>query len=58
MKTFELSSLRKDNGMYIATLYNMELMYFKTVRFLWYSRREIISKLRHEYDCKVSNKFA
>lgn len=58
MKTFELSSLRKDNGMYIATLYNMELMYFKTVRFLWYSRREIISKLRHEYDCMVSNKFA
>lgn len=53
-KDFELCYLSGGSGCYRAKLYNTSNGYYKTVRFLWYSKREIFRKLRNEYGCIVS----
>ena len=57
MKTFELISLHGVPGSYTAAIYNRAHGYFKEVRFLWCSKKEIFYKLRHEYGCSVPRGF-
>lgn len=49
MKNFELSNLYRVSGGYLAVVYNRLEMYYKEYRFLWYSKKDVISKLRNEY---------
>lgn len=57
MKKFELLSLNGYPGAYTAVLYNRSGGYFTEKHFLWYSKKEIFYKLRHEYDCIVARGF-
>lgn len=49
MKKFELIRLRGTVGNYVASVYNRNGGYFKEYRFLWYSKKDVIRKLRNEY---------
>lgn len=57
-KQYELIALHGCPGNYTAVLYNRLGMYYKEVRFMWYSKKEIFYKLRNEYDCMVSREVA
>ena len=48
-KHFELIRLYNSNGATVAVCYNRLYGYFKEYTFLWYSKKEIIRKLRQEY---------
>lgn len=48
-KPFELLYITGCPGSYTAHLYNREKGYFTEKSFLWYSKREMIYKLRNEY---------
>ncbi len=54
MKRYELRSLHNDGT---AVLYNRLGGYYKEVRFLWYSKKDIYRKLRNEYDCMVTMEY-
>lgn len=57
MRVFELSSLHGCPGNYTAVLYNRVCGYYTEKRFLWYTKKEMFYKLRHEYNCIVSRGF-
>ena len=57
MKTFELRSLNGYTGNYTAVLYNRLDGYYTNQRFLYYTKKEIFYKLRHEYNCTVARGF-
>lgn len=56
-KHFELRMVTGRPGNYTAVMYNALGGYYKEVAFLWYSKREMYYKLRHEYGCVVSRDF-
>lgn len=56
-KKFELIRLTKTGGGYTAGLYNRLGGYYKDVSFLWYNKKQVISKLRDEYNCIVPARF-
>lgn len=45
-KTKTLSSLAFAGGMYVAWIYDRERHYYSTEKFLWYSKKEVVQKLR------------
>lgn len=57
MKEFELRSLNGYTGNYTAVLYNRLGCYYTERRFLYYTKKEIFYKLRHEYNCTVARGF-
>lgn len=57
MKEFELCSLRGYTGNYTATLYNRSGLYYIEKRFLYYTKKQVIDTLRHNYDCVVGKRF-
>ena len=57
MKEFELRSLYGYPGSYTAVLYNCLHGYYTEQHFLYYTKKEIFYKLRHEYNCTVSRRF-
>ena len=52
-----LDSLIFSNGFYIARFYSYENHTFNKIRFLWYSKKEVIRQLRKKYNCSVSHDF-
>ena len=50
MKRFELISLNRIPGGYIAGVYNRVGGYYKDIRFLWYNKKETLYLLRNEYN--------
>lgn len=56
-KRFELSSLYRDNGAYVAVMYNRLCGYYTERRFLYYTKKEVLYKLRHEEGCTVARGF-
>lgn len=58
MKTFELISLTRDHsGAYVASMYNRLEGYFTERRFLYYAKKEVLYKLRHDEGCTVARGF-
>lgn len=57
MKEFELRSLRGYTGNYIAILYSRSGLYYIEKRFLYYTKKQVIDTLRHNYDCVVGKTF-
>lgn len=58
MKKYELINLYKDkNGYYTAVIYNRLGGYFKEKSFLYYTKKEVLSKLRNEHDCIIKRGF-
>lgn len=54
----ELFALYKDRcGNWVATIYNRLGGYWKDLTFMWYSKKEVIYKLRHEYGIRVGREF-
>jgi len=56
-KKFELISLTRTGGGYVAGLYNRLGGYYKNVSFIWYNKKQVISLLRNKYDCIVPARF-
>lgn len=52
-----LTSLYFDGGGYHANIYNPLGGYFEEKFFIFYSKKEIITKLRNEYNVIVSRGF-
>ena len=52
-KTKECCYLYRDGGWYVARIYDKTKECYTTERFLWYSKKEVISLLRDKYDCIV-----
>ena len=52
-KKFELIALHGGRGCYTASIYNRLGGYFEEVRFFDYSKKDIIAKLRQNYNCIV-----
>ena len=52
-KFYELVSLVMKDGWYLATMYNRVAGYYKEQAFLYYTKKEVIHKLRNEYGCIV-----
>ena len=52
-----LTSLKYENGWYIATIYNIKNRWYEDQRFLYYTKKEIFSILRKKYNCIVSHDF-
>ena len=57
MKEFELRSLRGYTGNYTAILYSRSGLYYLEKRFLYYTKKQVIDTLRHNYDCVVGKSF-
>ena len=57
MKEFELRSLHGCPGSYTAVLYSRFGCYYTEKRFLYYTKKEIFYKLRHEYNGTVARGF-
>ena len=53
-KENELLYLSYENGWIVAYMYNRERGYYHHFNFLYYTKKEVIYKLRHEHDCIVS----
>lgn len=51
-----LHSLSKRNGMWIAE-WRDAAGFFQSMKFLWYTKKEVISLLRKQYDVTVSRSF-
>lgn len=56
-KHFELVKLQGSCNNYTAVLYNRLGGYFVEKRFLWYTKKEVIRILRHEYNTIVKRGF-
>ena len=56
-KEFTLVDLRKNGAIYRAVMYNRLDGYYKAYCFWYYSKREVIQKLRNEHDCIVARRF-
>ena len=56
-KEFTLVSLTKNGAIYHAVMYNKLYGYYKDYCFWYYSKREVIQKLRNEHDCIVARRF-
>lgn len=52
-KKFELIAIHGGRGCYTASIYNRLGGYFEEVYFFDYSKKEIINRLRNNYDCIV-----
>ena len=52
-KSFELRFLTGSTGNYTAVLYNRIGGYYKELRFMWSSKKEIYKILRWDHDCIV-----
>ena len=57
MKEFELRLLRGYTGNYTAILYSRSGLYYIEKRFLYYTKKQVIDILRHDYDCVVGKSF-
>lgn len=57
MKEYELCYIKGVPGNYTAVLYNNSHGYYTERRFMWYSKKEMIYKLRHDYNCIVKRGF-
>ncbi len=53
----EIFALRKEHGNWVAVIYNRLCGYWRDITFMWYSKKEAIYKLRHEYGFKVGREF-
>lgn len=56
-KRFELIALSKQGAIYHAVLYNRLGGYYKDQCFWYYNKKEVLWKLRNEYDCIVRRNF-
>lgn len=56
-KGCELARISGNAGNYTAHIYNKIDGYYFRVNFMWYSKREMFSRLRREYDCSVGREF-
>lgn len=53
MKKYELRLLNKQGAIYTATIYNKLGGYYKELSFWYYTKKEVLYKLRNEHDCVV-----
>lgn len=53
VKCYELVSLVMKDGWYLATMHNRVTGHYKEQAFLYYTKKEVIHKLRNEYGCII-----
>ena len=52
-----LVELKWKEGIYVATMYNSDKGWYNTISFMFYPKKEVIQRLRSNYDCSVSHDF-
>lgn len=62
MKKNELVGIRGCRGCYVATILEYSSPFdawghYKEYSFLWYPKKEVIYKLRHEHNCVVGREW-
>ena len=55
MKRNELIYLVYDHGYYVAHMYDKQENRYHTFSFLYYTKKEVLYKLRHEHDCTCAH---
>lgn len=57
MKKYILRSFENTHWGTVANIYNRDLHCYQTIKFCGYSKREMIARLRNEYNVVVPKKF-